>query len=132
MHFLGQVDAIGPALAAADAVVLPSLWEGLPLTLLEALVRGRPVIATAVGGIPEVVEHGRNGILIPPRDVQALAEALAEFHARPHASLDMGERASAHVREHHTWDRVAQRFEGVYDEVLGLASFVPPDAEEPS
>lgn len=130
VQFVGQVEAIGPMLAAADAVVLPSLWEGLPLSLLEALVRGRPVIATAVGGIPEVVDHGRNGVLVPPRDAQALADALAAFHERPHASLEMGARAAAHVREHHTWDRVAQRFEAVYDEALGLATFVPPDDEE--
>jgi glycosyltransferase involved in cell wall biosynthesis len=132
VRFLGQVDAIGPVLAAADVVVLPSLWEGLPLTLLEALVRGRPVVATAVGGIPEVVDHGHNGVLVPPRDPAALADALAEFHARPLAALEMGARAAAQVREHHTWDRVAQRFESVYDELLGLASFAPPDAGEES
>lgn len=125
VQFLGQVDAIGPVLSAADAVVLPSLWEGLPLTLLEALVRGRPVIATSVGGIPEVVTHGENGILVPPRDEEALAEALASFHTHPRAALELGARAASRVRAEHTWERVVERFEAVYDEALGLASFSP-------
>jgi glycosyltransferase involved in cell wall biosynthesis len=61
---------------AADAVVLSSTWENLPHTVVEALSVGTPVVATAVGGVPEVVEDGVNGLLVPPGDVEALAEAL--------------------------------------------------------
>jgi glycosyltransferase involved in cell wall biosynthesis len=66
-----------PALVAAfDAYVLPSLWEGLPLALLEALALGKPIVASRVGGVPEIVEHGVLGFLVPPRDPGALAEHL--------------------------------------------------------
>jgi glycosyltransferase involved in cell wall biosynthesis len=125
VRFLGQVESIGPILAAADAVVLPSLWEGLPLTLLEAMVRARPVIASAVGGIPEVIEDGVGGVLVPPGDPAALAQALERFHRDPRGALALGEAGAAHVRERHSWDRVVDRFEDVYDEALGLASFEP-------
>ena len=74
VRFAGQVEDVGPLLAAADAVVLPSRWEGMPLVLLEALARGRPVVASAVGGVPEVVTDGEHARLVPPGDVAALAE----------------------------------------------------------
>jgi glycosyltransferase involved in cell wall biosynthesis len=128
VHFLGQVAVIGPLLAAADAVLLPSLREGLPLTLLEAMVRGRAVLASAVGGIPEVVEDGVSGLLFPPGDAAALATLLEQVHARPRDAEALGAAAMRRVRHDHTWERVVERFEMVYDEVLGLATFSPPGA----
>ena len=125
VHFLGQVASIGPLLLAADAVVLPSRLEGLPLTLLEALVRERPVVASAVGGVPEVIEHGVHGRLVAPDDAGALAEALEAFHRHPDAARRMGLEGGRRVRDQFTWKRVAEQFEAVYDEVLGLASFAP-------
>ena len=127
VRFLGQVDELGPLLAAADAVVLPSRWEGLPLVLLEALARGRPVAASAVGGIPEVVADGEHARLVPPEDPRALADALEAFHVRPDAAFRLGRRGAARVRESYTWSRVVEAFEAVYDEVLGLASFALAD-----
>ena len=125
VHFLGQVASLGPLLLAADAVALPSRLEGLPLTLLEALIRERPVVASAVGGIPEVVESGVHGRLVPPGDPAALAEALEGFHRQPDAARRMGLAGGRRVRDQYTWSRVAEQFEAVYDEVLGLASFAP-------
>ncbi|OGF16935.1 MAG: hypothetical protein A2W00_10885 [Candidatus Eisenbacteria bacterium RBG_16_71_46] len=125
VRFLGQVDEIGPLLACADAIVMPSLWEGLPLTLLEALVRARPLVASAVGGIPEVVTHGESGWLVPAGDPVAIADALETLHRRPDLALQLGREGARRVREDYTWPRVVERFEAVYDEVLGLASFVP-------
>lgn len=128
VRFLGQVADIGPLLTAADAVVLPSRWEGLPLTLLEALARGRPVVASAVGGVPEVIEDGIHGRLVAPESPGALADALEAFHRKPDAALGLG-RAGAHlVRAHYTWQRVVEAFEAVYDEVLGYATFAPVGA----
>jgi glycosyltransferase involved in cell wall biosynthesis len=69
-------------LAAADALVLPSWAEGTPNVVLEALAAGRPVVATHVGGIPDVIEHGVTGLLVPPRDAPALATAMAEALGR--------------------------------------------------
>jgi glycosyltransferase involved in cell wall biosynthesis len=63
-------------LAGADAALLPSEWENLPHAAIEALAMGTPVVATAVGGVPEIVRDGENGLLVPPRDPQALAEAI--------------------------------------------------------
>jgi glycosyltransferase involved in cell wall biosynthesis len=125
VQFLGQIDNVGPLLLAADAVALPSRWEGLPLTLLEALARSRPVVASAVGGIPEVIEDDESGKLIPPDDPMALADVLESFHRHPEAALRLGRGGLRRVREHFTWDRMVEGFEAVYDEVLGLATFEP-------
>ena len=125
VRFLGMVEEIGPLLAAADAVVMPSRWEGLPLTLLEALARARPVVASAVGGIPEVIEDRLSGRLVPPGDAFALAEALEWLHRRADLAAALGREGAARVRERYTWEHVVQSFEEVYDEVLGLASFAP-------
>jgi glycosyltransferase involved in cell wall biosynthesis len=86
----------------ARALVLPSLAEGLPVVLTEAMALGRPVIATAVGGIPELVEPGRNGWLVPPASASELANAMREALLAPPARLDeMGRRGRAKVRERH-------------------------------
>lgn len=128
VHFLGQVATIGPLLLAADAVVLPSRIEGLPLTLLEALVRERAVVASAVGGIPEVITDGVHGRLVPAGDPAELAAALESFHRHPDATRRLGLEGGRRVRDQFTWKRVAEQFEAVYDEVLGLASFAPAGA----
>ncbi len=125
VRFLGQIEDVGPLLAAADAVVLPSLWEGLPLILLEALVRSRPVIATDVGGIGEVVENGTHGVLVAPGNVLALADELEAFHRRSERAIRMGRAGGERVRAEYTWQAVVNGFEAVYDEVLGLATFSP-------
>ena len=81
VRFLGSVprDMVLRLFGAADACVLPSAWENFPHTVIEALAVGCPVIATAVGGVPEVVVDGENGLLVPARDAQALAAAIALF-----------------------------------------------------
>lgn len=128
VRFLGQLDEVGPLLAAADAVVLPSLWEGLPLVLLEALVRSRPVVATAVGGVPEVVENGVHGALVAPNDAVGLADELERFHRKSDRAARMGRAGGERVRAEYTWQAVVNGFEAVYDEVVGLATFAPEDA----
>lgn len=125
VHFLGALDDVGPLLTAADGVLLPSLWEGLPLTLLEALVRARPVIATPVGGVPEVLEDGVHGRLVPAGDPVALADALELFHRKPDRAIRMGRAGAERVRRDYLWPEVVRGFEAVYDEVLGLATFSP-------
>lgn len=127
VQFVGQVEEPGPLLAAADGVIMPSRWEGLPLVLLEAMARARPVVATAVGGVPDVVRDGENGSLVPPGDVEALATALETLHRRTDRSLRLAREGQRTVREQFTWHAVADGFEAIYDEVLGLAT-VTPDA----
>jgi glycosyltransferase involved in cell wall biosynthesis len=125
VQFVGQIEDVGGLLAAADAVLLPSRWEGLPLILLEAMARARPVVATAVGGVVEVMEDGVTGTLVPPGDVPALAAALVELQRKADRAVRMGRTAAAIVREHYTWPAVVDGFESVYDEVVGLATVTP-------
>jgi glycosyltransferase involved in cell wall biosynthesis len=81
VRFLGYRRDVPHLVAALDLYVLPSLWEGLPLALLEALGSGKPILATTVGGNPEVVEDGENGCLFPPRDPEAIAGAVLRLRA---------------------------------------------------
>jgi glycosyltransferase involved in cell wall biosynthesis len=85
VRFLGSVsrDDVLRLFRAADASVLPSAWENYPHTVVEALAVGCPVIATAVGGVPEVVRDGENGLLVPPGDPPALAAAVSRFFSDP-------------------------------------------------
>src|SRR4029077_3260405 len=103
-----------PRARAADRVVIPSRWEGLPLTLLEALARARPVVATTVGGIPDVIDDGVHGRLIPPDDSAALAVVLEDFARRSDAALRLGKAGQVRVLESYTWERVVEQFEAVY------------------
>jgi glycosyltransferase involved in cell wall biosynthesis len=81
VHLLGHRDDIPDLLAACDVFVMPSLWEGLPLAILEAMFAGKPVIASAISGIPEAIESGVQGLLVPAGDPAALTAALREVLA---------------------------------------------------
>jgi glycosyltransferase involved in cell wall biosynthesis len=83
VSFLGALprERVLELFRAADASVLPSAWENFPHTIVEALAVGCPVIATAVGGVPEVVKDGENGLLVAPGDSAALGAAIARFFA---------------------------------------------------
>lgn len=80
VRFIGYRSDIPAVIGAFDTYVLPSLWEGLPLALLEALAQGIPIVATSVGGNPEIVESGANGFLVPPADSRALAEQILRVY----------------------------------------------------
>lgn len=114
VEFTGPVDHAGPAYDAAHAVVLSSLTESSPNSVLEAFAHGRPVVATAVGGTPEVVPDGA-GILVPPQDAEALAVAMAELMQGPlRRCTSMGRTGRAHVSQVRGWDAVVLH----WDEVL--------------
>src|SRR4029453_11595231 len=81
--FLGERADVPDLLAAADLFVLPSLFEGLPVSILEAMAAGRPVVATAIGGTDEVVTTEQTGLLVPPRDPVAIAAAIRGLRAEP-------------------------------------------------
>ena len=83
VHFVGARRDLGDLLNAADLFVLPSLWEGLPLSLVLAMGAGLPVVATRIPGLPEVVDDGRTGLLVPPGDAAALGAAMARIVADP-------------------------------------------------
>lgn len=120
VRFLGFVehDKLPAYYGASDLLVLPSRMESFGLVLVEAMACALPVVATRVGGIPEVVEEGVTGILVEPNDPQALAEAIIEMLDEPDRMRAMGARGRERVREHFTWDRAAERVEEAYQEIL--------------
>lgn len=94
-HFLGVRNDVGDLLQTLDVFVLPSLWEGLPISLLEAQYLGIPSVATKVGGVPEAVTDGYNGLLVPPKDPAALASAILRVLSDDALRRDL----SAHAKE---------------------------------
>lgn len=101
-------------IAAADVYVLPSLFEGLPISLLEAMALGRPVIATRVGGVPEVVASGETGILVPPGDADRLASEILSLLRDPTRSRRLGESARAAVTQRFSVRQMVDATEDVY------------------
>jgi teichuronic acid biosynthesis glycosyltransferase TuaC len=120
VRFAGKVphDDVGTWMGACDVLVLPSRSEGLPTVICEAMVAGRAVVATAVGGTPELVEAGVTGQLVDPGEVTQLADALANVLDTPGRAAAMGAAAADRARDTLTWTAVAQQIESVYREVL--------------
>lgn len=114
----GHVSDMPAFLADADAFVLPSAAEGLSNALLEAGACGLGVVATSVGGTPDVIEHGRNGLLVPPGDPVALADALLTLIADPAGCRRMGAALRDTVERRYSIDATVARLLGLYD---GLA-----------
>lgn len=116
-HFLGfRADA--PALMKEfDVVAVPSLFEGFGLVLLEAMLAGRPVVATAVSAIPEIVVDGETGLLVPPRDPAALAGALLRLIEDPAAARRLGERGRARLEACFTVEKMVSGVAAVYRQV---------------
>ena len=84
---------------AADIFCLPSIYEGFPVVILEAMAAGLPVVSTTVSGIPEAIEDGVTGLLVAPEDAAALADALDKLAANPRLCSEMGQNARASLRE---------------------------------
>jgi glycosyltransferase involved in cell wall biosynthesis len=114
----GFHDDVPALLETLDVVALPSWTEGLPLVLLEAMARGRPVVATPVGGTPELVLDGETGLLVPPRDPEALAAALRRLLEDPDLARRLGEAGRARVAERFTAAAQARRILAIYDELV--------------
>lgn len=100
VRFLGYRTDLPRVLAATDLVVLPSISEGLPLAAIEALATARPIVATTAGGIPEVVINGETGVLIPPQNPAALAEAIDCVLRDPALALRFGTKGRLFVEQH--------------------------------
>lgn len=101
-------------LAASDLFVCPSIREGLPYSLIEAMFAGKPVVSTDVGGIPELVEHGQNGLLVPPADVDALAAAMLQMQSDKKKASLMAENGRAKMREEFSLSFMVKRTEELY------------------
>jgi glycosyltransferase involved in cell wall biosynthesis len=111
-----------PFFQQASVVVLSSLREGLPNVILEAMSMGIPVAATAVGGIPDVVEPERTGLLCPPRNPRALGENIARLLADEDLRRTFGENARARVLERFSMESMVRRHEAVFEQVLAATA----------
>ena len=114
--FLGRRDDVPELLAACDLFVLPSLFEGLPLSVLEAMGAGKPVVATRIGGTNEAVEDGVTGILVPPADGAAIARAIQSILAQPAAARRMAEAGRARARLEFSGERMVRQTTELYED----------------
>lgn len=117
VELLGHVEDMASVVAAADIVVLPSYREGLPTSLLEAAACGKPMVATDVPGCRDVVEDGRNGLIVPARDAEALAGAIARLADDPHMRNELGAAARERAVREFDVGIVNQQMLDVYEEV---------------
>jgi glycosyltransferase involved in cell wall biosynthesis len=120
-HLLGLRPDIGNVLAGADVFVLPSLSEGVPLALLEAMLAARPIVASAVGEVSTVLGGGEAGVLVPPAEPAALAGALADILTDPVHARRLGAAAAARAAEEYTLARMVERYLALYARLLATA-----------
>ncbi len=121
VDFLGWRGDLPALYAAMDVFVLTSLNEGTPVSLIEAMAAGVPAVATSVGGVPDVIEQGVTGVLIPPRQPQALAQALADVVMQPERAGRMAACARQMVRERFDSVRLVEEVEAMYRASLTAA-----------
>jgi glycosyltransferase involved in cell wall biosynthesis len=117
LRLLGHRSDIARLLVASDAFVLPSRHEGLPISLLEAMAAGLPSVATAVGGIPGLVEDGRSGLLVEAQDPPALADALGRVLSDGALAARLGAEGRRVVEERHSPGAVARQYAALYREL---------------
>jgi glycosyltransferase involved in cell wall biosynthesis len=122
VRFLGYRRDVPELLEAADLVVLPSLYEGLPLVAIEALAARRPMVATAVDGTPEVVIHEKTGLLAPPANPAALAAAIDRLLADPALAARLAAAGQSFVRENFTLKRQIDQTAALYSELTGIGT----------
>ncbi|SFQ06463.1 glycosyltransferase family 4 protein [Caldicoprobacter faecalis] len=106
--FTGYVTTVWDYLDAMDVFVLPTLSEGLGVSILEAMAMGKPVVASNVGGIPEIIEHGQNGYLVPPGDAATLASAIIYLIRNAHVRSTFGQKGRERVMTHFSAERMVQ------------------------
>lgn len=122
VRFLGRREDVPQLLAAADVFVLPSLYEGSSLAVLEAMAAGTPIVSSAIGGTDELIEDGRSGLLVAPGDVAGLAAALRRVLDDSGLREGLAARARERVEAGLTREQMAARVSGVYRELLGMAA----------
>lgn len=116
VDFTGYKPDAAMLMYAFDLFVLPSWIEGLPVTIMEAMAAGKPVVATPVGGVPELVLEGETGLLVPPRDHNRLAQAITKLLQHPDAAKRMGDRGRERVRREFSQEKML-------DETMALYSY---------
>jgi glycosyltransferase involved in cell wall biosynthesis/protein-tyrosine-phosphatase len=129
--FPGAIDQPYDLLSALDIFVLPSLHEGIPMALLEAMAMGKPVVATAVGGVPEVVTNGVDGLLVQARDDRALAEACLQLATDPKRAAVLGAAGRQTIGERFSHQPSGDRLLGIYSSIMETQTVqVPTSASD--
>ncbi len=118
IHFLGVRQDVPELLPQFDLFVLPSVYEGFGLAALEAMLAGVPVIASAVGGLLEVIEDGHDGLLVPPKNAEALYQALKRALSAPEQMEQMARAAQQKVLEQNSLPRLVRETTGLYRKIL--------------
>jgi glycosyltransferase involved in cell wall biosynthesis len=118
VRFAGTRRDLGDVLAALDVFVLPSLWEGLPLSLILAMGAGRAVVVTAVGGVPEIVRDGATGLVVAPGDPKALGGALARLVCDPAERDRLGKAAREFALPRFSVDGYVTALTALYERLL--------------
>lgn len=121
--FTGYREDVANTMAGCDAIVQPSLSEGLPQATTQALSMAKPVAASAVGGLPEVVRDGETGLLVPPSDPPALAQAMQRIMDDPAAARAMGEKGRTLILQQYSLAAMTDRVEQVYRQLLAKAGY---------
>jgi glycosyltransferase involved in cell wall biosynthesis len=122
VKFCGFVADPAAFLADVDLFVLPSLYEGLGVAVLEAMASGKAVVASRVGGLAESILDGQTGLLVPPRAPEALADAITRVVREPSLGRELGRKGRARVLEQFTLEQMAVKNENFYYELLGAGS----------
>lgn len=125
VHFVGFRRNVYDYIAHCHALLIPSLHEGLPYTLLEAMALGTPIIASRVGGLAEVLRDGVTALLVPPGDATALARAIVGLHDDPELRRRLGENAQRLQQAHYSLEAMAERYLSVYRELLTAKRLSP-------
>ncbi|MBU8869982.1 MAG: glycosyltransferase family 4 protein [Gemmatimonadales bacterium] len=115
----GNLENLGEVMQASDLLAMPSLYEGLPLVLLESMARGRPVVGTKISGLIDVLEDGQHGLLVDEGDVEGFASSLAKLLKDPGLRSRMGKECRLHVEKHFDFQRVYSDLCKVYNLAAG-------------
>ena len=122
VHFLGKQDRVYQHLSQADLFLLPSDMESFGLAALEAMACEVPVVASNVGGVPEVIEHGIDGYLHPPREIETAAKYALDILTRPDRGRAMGQTARISARKKYCANDVIPQYEAYYRQVLAAVA----------
>jgi glycosyltransferase involved in cell wall biosynthesis len=125
VHFTGMKDDVRPYLNLIDVFMISSIFEGLPLALLEAMAMRCAVVATSVGGMPEVIRHGENGYLIEAGEPESLARQVLSLVDAAEVSRRIGFNARKTIEEGFSLRRMTRQLEATYLDVLGCSKYVP-------
>ena len=134
VKFLGARIDLPNVLSACDSVIMPSLAEGFPRVAIEAMASSKPIIATRVGGTPEAIIHNQTGILVPSKDIEAMADAIVNVANNSELATRLGDAARERTEQHYSASKYVARLDEMYSRLAGLSqhrsSFAPEQGIE--